>query len=106
MAKAFDPELTQEMDFTQSNGEVIQHPLMSREGNFAYVENDDLQIIRLPYGESEDLAMYVVLPQEESSLNAVMGELNADTWQEWTASLNLGKGLFVCQDLPWNMIFH
>ncbi|WP_069791903.1 serpin family protein [Cyanobacterium sp. IPPAS B-1200] len=90
--QAFDPELTREMDFTQSNGEVIQHPLMSREGNFTYVENDDLQMIRLPYGESEDLAMYVVLPQEDSSLDAVMGELNADTWQEWTASLNRREG--------------
>ncbi|MGY6528860.1 MAG: serpin family protein [Cyanobacterium sp.] len=91
--QAFEPELTEDMDFTQSNGEVIQHPLMSREGNFAYGENDDLQMIRLPYGESEDLAMYVVLPQEDSSLDAILEQLDGQVWQEWTANLSRQDGL-------------
>ncbi|MBE9223214.1 serpin family protein [Cyanobacterium stanieri LEGE 03274] len=90
--QAFNPELTQEMNFTQSNGEVIQHPLMSREGSFAYLENDDVEMIRLPYGESEKLAMYVVLPQEDSSLDGVMENLNGEIWQEWTANLRRQDG--------------
>ncbi|AFZ46455.1 proteinase inhibitor I4 serpin [Cyanobacterium stanieri PCC 7202] len=90
---AFDPESTQEMDFTQSDGEVIQHPLMMKDGNFAYTENDDLQMIRLPYGESEELAMYIVLPSENSDLETLMGELNAETWQEWTGNLRRQEGM-------------
>jgi len=88
----FDPEFTEEKPFTLASGEIIDRPLMVNGGYFAYLENDDLQMIGLPYGESGDLIMYVILPQKDSSLEHLSSQLNPENWRKWLGELRSQEG--------------
>lgn len=56
---------------------------MSRRDDFYYLEEEgEFQAIRLPYGEEEQMAMYVFLPWEDSSLSQFMDDLSAEKWEE------------------------
>jgi serpin B len=62
----FDKSDTEDRDFTTNTGEVLQVPMMSmkpEEPRFNYVENDDLEILELPY-KGDDISMLVILPKE------------------------------------------
>jgi len=88
----FNPEYTEKKPFTFASGETVDHPLMVNTGYFDYLENDDMQMIGLPYGESGDLIMYVILPQKDSSLENLSGQLNPENWQQWLNQLRSQEG--------------
>ncbi len=88
--RAFDPNLTQGAAFTLESGEVIQHPLMSQTGTFAYLETETFQGVRLPYGRSGALAMTVILPKQ--NLETFYAQLNASTWQTWMSQFTEQPG--------------
>ncbi|MFT0795779.1 serpin family protein [Synechococcus sp. H70.1] len=82
----FDPTLTQPQPFTRADGRRVQVPLMAQSGRYGYRETEQLQVVRLPYGEGE-LAMLLLLPKPGVSLAALREKLSLETWQEWTGSL-------------------
>lgn len=60
----FDKLLTQGEAFYKTDGSEIEHALMHRNGDFAYLENDDFQAVNLPYGKGgRRFSMYVFLPK-------------------------------------------
>jgi len=58
-------------------------PLMVQTKPFTYRRGTGYQAVRLPY-EGNDLAMYVFLPDENSSPGKLLGILNGDRWQRVT----------------------
>ncbi len=88
----FDPELTTNQPFHLPGGEIINHPIMFRNDEFRYFENETMQIVELPYGQNSRVGMYIILPAEEPGLQGLYGELNSDTWQAWTRSLSMQQG--------------
>ncbi len=80
---SFDKRKTRDFPFHLQNGKTIKHPLMVRKGEFRYTENDDLQAIRIPYGEKGTAAMYVFLPKNGSDLKKFQRQLNAKNWNRW-----------------------
>ncbi len=88
----FDPELTREIPFTLPDGTEKEHPLMFRNDQFSYLENDLFQAVRLPYGENERVGMYVFLPAKDVGLDGFYEELNAENWKEWINSFYNGEG--------------
>lgn len=90
---AFDPELTEESTFYASSREM-EHPFMSKNRSFLYLEEDQLQMISLPYGdgENERYSMMVLLPGEDSSLSELKERLSAEQWNAWLNDMKQLKG--------------
>ncbi|MCS7241084.1 MAG: serpin family protein [Candidatus Caldatribacterium sp.] len=74
-AKAFDPEHTENLPFTTLQGSK-DVPTMWQRGEFAYLETDTFQAVRLPYTQ-EALSMYIFLPKERDGLSALLEALDA-----------------------------
>ena len=64
----FDPEATSDMKFTLLDGKPKNVKMMSRESVYKYHKGEGFQIVRIPYGKNEELAMYVVLPESLDGL--------------------------------------
>jgi serpin B len=60
-ARPFDTNLTQPKAFTLGNGQVIQHPRMSRTANYNYCLREKFQLLELPY-VGQQISMFVLLP--------------------------------------------
>ena len=59
----FDKRETKPHEFTLVNNTRVSVPLMAREGSYHFVENDELQAVRLPFGDG-NMAMTFILPKE------------------------------------------
>jgi serpin B len=88
----FDPQLTETKPFYLNNNQKINHALMSQRGNFSYYENDQFQAINLPYGESQNLSMYIFLPKKNSNLDKFLKNLTSQNWQEWGNNFSKQEG--------------
>ncbi len=84
----FDPADTGTVDFTKNNGEKTPTPMMRfpKAIEAPVFFNATVSGVDLPFGDST-FAMTLLLPAPESSVDAVVGELAAGAWPEWTASL-------------------
>lgn len=92
-AKSFDSKLTLSKPFTLADKTSVNTDLMSQTDDFAYYAGSDIQLIRLPYGDYQNLAMYVLLPK--SDLGSVLGQLNLSNWTNWQAKLAIAKGTII-----------
>jgi serpin B len=79
----FDPNLTQNQPFYPDGKTQINHDFMSQNGQYFYLENEQFQAIKLPYGEQKSLSMYIFLPQEKINLSSFLQNLTAEKWQQW-----------------------
>ncbi|EHQ34698.1 serpin family protein [Methanoplanus limicola] len=66
--KQFDVNNTHEAAFTTASGKSVTVDMMQRtdeDAVFGYMENDDLQMLKMPYDHESgrELAMYVILPK-------------------------------------------
>jgi serpin B len=75
----FNREDTQNRPFHLRSGGEKATPMMSQENNFNYRRGTGYQAVRLPY-EGEDLAMYVFLPDTNSSPEKLLEIMNGDRW--------------------------
>ena len=88
----FDPSQTSEQPFYLSSGKSKTVPMMNQSGEYRYYENQQLQAIRLPYGKQEEIGMYIVLPQETTSLKELQSQLTPEQWQEWLSQMRSHEG--------------
>lgn len=72
--KAFNASCTHDADFRRDDGSTVRVPMMCGGDGHAYDADEARTIVRLPYGEGR-MAMYVVLPPEDGSVDALV-----DTW--------------------------
>ena len=76
----FDKQLTEDRNFTTSDGVSQKHPLMQQHGDLPYFETEDFQSVSLPYGKNKRLSMYVFLPK---NLNNFIQTLDENKWNDW-----------------------
>jgi serpin B len=76
----FKKEATRPQDFTRADGTRKSLPFMHREGDYAVLDTDDFEAIRIPYGEKKRMAMVVVLPKGGTTLPR-LHELLAAQWR-------------------------
>jgi len=89
----FDAELTNNDVFHGPVGEIPDVPFMNRRDEFAYLEKEGaFQAVRLPYGESERLAMFVFLPDENSSLLDFVADMSNEKWNQWRDEFQTYEG--------------
>jgi serine protease inhibitor len=78
--RQFDAKLTEPLPFHLADGGQKRVPMMRQGGTFEYQEGDGCQAVRLPY-KGQRLAMYVLLPETNSSVGKLLATLNGEAWQ-------------------------
>jgi serine protease inhibitor len=81
----FDPEDTFEGDFHLEGGGQAQTDFMKVEGTFNYTIHEDFTAVELPYGDST-FSMVVLLPNTGITIDALVGALDAESWNSWFSS--------------------
>jgi serpin B len=87
--KQFDPRKTKEGDFKAEGGN-IKAELMTLQDEFEYAENDNFQLIQLPYLD-EAFSMSLLLPKSEDSIGEVIRKLDADEIEQLESLLGKQK---------------
>ena len=86
----FDPEKTDDRTFYFADGTEEQRPFMEHMEEYVYFENDEVQVVKMPYGDETypEAFMYVILPSENSSLDDLCKNLNYNILDEWLSKLS------------------
>jgi serpin B len=79
----FDVTLTKERPFHPATGAEKNLPMMEMSKAFTYRKGSGYQAVRLPY-MGGDLAMYVFLPDTNSSPTKLLQIMNGDKWRRVT----------------------
>jgi serpin B len=80
----FDKSITRDAEFWLDPDTTVDVPMMSQEHEFNYVENDQLQVLELPYA-GNDLSMTVLLPKKHDGLAELESSLTAHTLRSLVA---------------------
>jgi serpin B len=79
--QAFKKSLTKDGEFQVSPSKKKTVPFMNQKAKFPYMENSELQAVRLPYKGSA-LAMEIVLPKVGVELDAIEKKLSVSGFEE------------------------
>ena len=82
----FEEELTQENPFYITPETTVDVLMMNQEDRFKYFENDELQVLEVPY-KGNDLSMVILLPIKKDGLTELENSVNTDRLQEWMNAL-------------------
>ncbi len=75
----FDPKATRERAFHLAGGDDRQVPMMEQTRTFSYQTGPEFQAIQLFYA-GKRLEMDIFLPETNSTLEALLGQLDAQSW--------------------------
>lgn len=78
----FRTSATRPMPFYATGGRTVQRPMMQRTGSYGYLRAEGFTGLRLPYRGGR-FAMYVLLPDQGSSVAALRARLTPTAWAEW-----------------------
>jgi serine protease inhibitor len=88
---AFDPAQTVSQPFTLDSGMQIPVEMMNQTGNFAYLQGNNFQAVRLPYGQGR-FSMLIVLPNAGTNLDSLLAGITADSVNGWIAQTQSAYG--------------
>ena len=88
----FDESQTEDRTFYLKDGTTKDVPLMRLEEKLAYMENEALQAVSLPYGEENEMSMNVILPKENVDSEEFQTMLTYENWQKWTSEFQVKEG--------------
>lgn len=79
----FDEQLTQMEEFNHAGNtkELTMRPMMHQQSNYYYYEDEECQMVRLPYGNG-NYEMSILLPREHVGLDNMAETLTAEHWQQ------------------------
>jgi serpin B len=79
----FEVKNTKDQPFHLRSGGQKSIPMMAKTKTFAYFRGTDYQAVRLPY-QGKNLAMYVFLPDTNSSPEKLLDNMTGDNWRRIT----------------------
>ena len=85
--KKFKAHDTRVEAFYKSEDDPMPVDMMQQTSTFKYVENEDLQLIELPY-DKDDMSMFIALPREGKLAN-VEKTLNTDNFEKLMSEMNM-----------------
>lgn len=83
----FDKKDTKPMKFWLEQNTSVEVQMMQQWEEFAYGENEQLQILEMPYA-NKAVSMVVILPRKCRGLAALEAELSAEKLDEWLGLLS------------------
>jgi serpin B len=84
----FIPENTHTQAFQAASGRRLSVRMMRQTAVVPYVQERDVQLVSLPYGEQPRFSMVVLLPRPGLALASLVDRLTPATWQAWMAHLH------------------
>ncbi len=90
----FKKAQTRPRPFHLLSGDSRQTAMMDQSGNYAYLENQSFQAIRLPYG-NQRYATYVFIPRKAAGLPDFIRSLDETHWTQWTSQFARRSGQIV-----------
>lgn len=93
----FDPTNTVDAPFTRTDGTVKSVKMMHQVTDFDYYKGTHFRAVNLPYGSDKRLRTTIVLPDEGTSLGAILPSLTPENWKSWQTQFHVAK---VTLDLP------
>ena len=89
--RPFQPALTQDAPFMLASGAQINVPMMQQNGRFTHLKNDLFEAVYLPYADNT-ARMVVLLPAQDSSVDALRKQLTPQHWRAWAAAFAPAQG--------------
>jgi serpin B len=90
----FKKEQTRPRPFHLMSGDSHQTAMMDQSGRYSYLESQDFQAIRIPYG-NQSYAMYVFLPRKTAGLPDFIRSLDEAHWKQWAGQFRQDSGEIV-----------
>jgi|SRR5690625_562001 len=84
-------ELETEEHVFQTATDEVDVDFMYLQEELLYMENDDLQAVKLPYGEGE-MMMQIILPKEEVEIVEVVDTMLMEDWETWQTAFQEREG--------------
>jgi len=81
-AHEFSKDLTKDGPFQLAAAKSVDVPFMHQMGDFGYAENEDIQLLEMPYIK-DALSMVVLLPKKVDGLAALEKDLTAGKVNQW-----------------------
>lgn len=88
-ATPFNKKATKDAPFFMTPGREIVVPLMTRRGQYEYLEADGMKLLELPYGKGKDLSMLIFLPDAKDGLSNLEPKLTQEQVDKWIAGLRM-----------------
>ena len=88
----FDKNNTFESPFHAGSGITQQAMMMSMNGTVEFGQGDGFKAVRLPYG-NEKMAMYCILPDENTNINDFIADLDKEHWITIKDSISQQEGV-------------
>lgn len=84
----FDPTYTTDLAFNLSDGSSVTVPMMtSSEMSFKYLQNEEIELINLAYGNGA-YSFTAIMPSYSSSLSILEAGLSAQTLSNWHSDMH------------------
>jgi len=83
----FDPRNTKDIPFYISEKVKVDTPMMYQKSRFKYAEDDEVQVLEMPY-TGKDLSMVIVLPKQGVPLSKIERSLSAKKLGIWLSKLS------------------
>ncbi|VDN37067.1 unnamed protein product [Gongylonema pulchrum] len=81
--------------WTESNHAKFQIPMMATLGYFPIFEDDEVQVLAMPYEGDENMSMYIILPRKHSGLEDVERSLNGSKMMHYFQNCKASKEFYV-----------
>jgi len=83
----FDKEKTKTAPFYLLDGSEKNCEMMQAEGDFNYFEDQEIQMVDLPYGKG-NFSMTVILPRKSSEIGTLIENLNINQWLNYLDNMD------------------
>ncbi|MEJ8304510.1 serpin family protein [Saccharibacillus sacchari] len=90
-SEPFEKGQTEDLPFYPEIGGEVTVPTMRQSGEYAYLDGDGFEAVRLPYGETKNFGMILALPDENSSLDDFKQQ-QLPKFNEWSQNLSDNEG--------------
>lgn len=90
-SEPFKKGQTEDLPFYPEGGQEVKVPTMRQSGEYAYLDGDGFEAVRLPYGETKNFGMILALPDENRSLDEFKRQ-QLPNFNAWSRELSENEG--------------
>ena len=95
----FETQHTYQSNFTTNNGNQVPVDMMHSSAiDFGYYQNNNVEVVDLPYGNTKKYHFTAILPNGNNTISQLSNQINMTDVNNWVADLETGHGLTI--DMP------
>lgn len=89
-SEPFKAHRTRPSAFILNSGETVKVPTMHQTTDLSYAEDDNVQVLELPYGQN-DISMIIVLTKEKGGLTKLESSITIEAINTWLQNMTSQK---------------